>query len=243
MSYEMVIKNTEIVEVQTFDNPIDNNNINNKNFLFENVFEFTERSKPLSDCNINANCVMPTEGFTWEIIFNGGACQIHTIKAGKDDYITNVGAKSGYINSFIDMNGKLRCKFKGVTFEDVQKVNIKGVMKNASKSYYISSAIELYHLQVENKILNQGENTFYRNGLTLTITLGDCESTWSYRTRDTNSCVHSSWVLGDSTGQCGKIGNSYYFCKEGQCCSKYGFCGKSSNYCSVGCQHVFGTCY
>ncbi|KAF1359138.1 glycoside hydrolase/deacetylase, partial [Lizonia empirigonia] len=48
-------------------------------------------------------------------------------------------------------------------------------------------------------------------------------------------------------GTCGDIGkgnNTGYICKTGQCCSKYGNCGTTSDYCvaSQGCQSAFGLC-
>ncbi|ORX45645.1 hypothetical protein BCR36DRAFT_414499 [Piromyces finnis] len=46
----------------------------------------------------------------------------------------------------------------------------------------------------------------------------------------------------DDSWRCGK---DYGKCMEGYCCSKYGWCGKSSEYCAVedGCQSEFGTCW
>ncbi|ORX56599.1 hypothetical protein BCR36DRAFT_280240, partial [Piromyces finnis] len=39
--------------------------------------------------------------------------------------------------------------------------------------------------------------------------------------------------------RCGKdVGE----CDEGECCSKYGFCGKSKMYCGSGCQSEYGLC-
>jgi len=42
-------------------------------------------------------------------------------------------------------------------------------------------------------------------------------------------------------GTCG--GRKKYTCPNGQCCSKYNFCGSSSSYCRSGCQKRFGACY
>ena len=48
-----------------------------------------------------------------------------------------------------------------------------------------------------------------------------------------------------STNKCGKINNTIYECKKGYCCSKYGYCGKTKDYCSIknGCQNSFGGCW
>jgi peptidoglycan/xylan/chitin deacetylase (PgdA/CDA1 family) len=39
---------------------------------------------------------------------------------------------------------------------------------------------------------------------------------------------------------CGGING--YVCASGSCCSQYGWCGTSSDYCAAGCQPAFGTC-
>eukprot|EP00474_Spongospora_subterranea_P011160 CRZ11618.1 hypothetical protein [Spongospora subterranea] len=41
-------------------------------------------------------------------------------------------------------------------------------------------------------------------------------------------------------GGCGA--NNGVSCKNSQCCSKFGFCGTTSDYCGLGCQSGFGTC-
>jgi len=42
-----------------------------------------------------------------------------------------------------------------------------------------------------------------------------------------------------SAKECGK---GYGSCPNNQCCSKYGYCGKSEEYCGSGCQSEFGRC-
>jgi len=42
-----------------------------------------------------------------------------------------------------------------------------------------------------------------------------------------------------TNGQCGK---EYGVCPSGNCCSKYGWCGTSSEHCGKGCQSEFGKC-
>ncbi|KAI1375547.1 carbohydrate-binding module family 18 [Hypoxylon crocopeplum] len=37
-------------------------------------------------------------------------------------------------------------------------------------------------------------------------------------------------------------GENGYICPTGMCCSQYGYCGNSTNYCEDGCQAAFGTC-
>jgi len=40
----------------------------------------------------------------------------------------------------------------------------------------------------------------------------------------------------------GRCGEKYGKCPSGQCCSRYGWCGKSSDYCDIGCQSIYGDC-
>ncbi|ORX80126.1 hypothetical protein BCR32DRAFT_280786 [Anaeromyces robustus] len=46
-------------------------------------------------------------------------------------------------------------------------------------------------------------------------------------------------VLPISKDQCGP---GIAVCAEGLCCSKYGWCGDSIEYCGTGCQSEFGNC-
>ena len=46
-----------------------------------------------------------------------------------------------------------------------------------------------------------------------------------------------------SNDRCGKVNNGIYECKSGYCCSKWGHCGKTSDYCGYGCQTPFGKCW
>jgi len=39
-----------------------------------------------------------------------------------------------------------------------------------------------------------------------------------------------------------KCGEKYGHCREGLCCSKYGYCGNTEDYCGKGCQSEFGEC-
>ncbi|OUM61793.1 carbohydrate-binding module family 18 protein [Piromyces sp. E2] len=39
-----------------------------------------------------------------------------------------------------------------------------------------------------------------------------------------------------------KCGKDVAVCADGYCCSKYGYCGKTDDYCKSGCQSEYGTC-
>ncbi|ORX98448.1 hypothetical protein LY90DRAFT_519980 [Neocallimastix californiae] len=46
-----------------------------------------------------------------------------------------------------------------------------------------------------------------------------------------------------SSDKCGSKKDGIYMCKRSYCCSKYGYCGKSSAYCDSGCQSRYGKCW
>ncbi|ORX96176.1 hypothetical protein LY90DRAFT_709663 [Neocallimastix californiae] len=46
-----------------------------------------------------------------------------------------------------------------------------------------------------------------------------------------------------SSDKCGSKKDGIYMCKGNYCCSKYGYCGKSSVYCDSGCQSKYGKCW
>lgn len=85
-------------------------------------------------------------------------------------------------------------------------------------------------------------------------TFGDCCSTYNYCGSSANHCstgCQSNFgtcnvvpVAKVSTdGSCG--GSSGFTCQGssfGNCCSKYGFCGRTTAYCDSGCNSSFGTC-
>jgi len=59
---------------------------------------------------------------------------------------------------------------------------------------------------------------------------------------ETDIAIESEEEDDDSLYKCGgKYGN----CRPGECCSKYGWCGKTDAYCSIakGCQSEFGECH
>jgi len=72
---------------------------------------------------------------------------------------------------------------------------------------------------------------------------GNCGiSTIQTTTIDSNpetAIITSTPTTINTTGRCGtEFGN----CPNGQCCSKYGYCGKTDGYCGSGCQPAFGIC-
>jgi len=58
-------------------------------------------------------------------------------------------------------------------------------------------------------------------------------------------CTNSNKDYKNYVRKDGKCGKGIGHCKSGECCSKYGWCGKSDKYCNVkeGCQSEFGECH
>jgi Chitin recognition protein len=52
-------------------------------------------------------------------------------------------------------------------------------------------------------------------------------------------CLHCCTTSTGSTGACGSGVGS---CASPQCCSQYGYCGTTAEYCSTGCQASYGAC-
>jgi len=70
---------------------------------------------------------------------------------------------------------------------------------------------------------------------------GKCKSTSTTVTTTTTTTKTKTPTPTPANGKCGKgIGS----CKKGECCSKYGWCGKSNDHCEIskGCQSEFGIC-
>ncbi|KAH8595067.1 hypothetical protein B0O99DRAFT_623107 [Bisporella sp. PMI_857] len=76
-------------------------------------------------------------------------------------------------------------------------------------------------------------------GVTVGECLGDASANW-YRGGTTTPPTNppTGPVSPDST--CG--GANGYVCPSGQCCSQWGWCGVTSEYCGAGCNPTFGIC-
>jgi len=72
-----------------------------------------------------------------------------------------------------------------------------------------------------------------------------CQSEFGHCDNDINTNTTTTTVTTDiSTDPNGKCGQGIGRCAPGKCCSKYGYCGVTSDYCSTakGCQSEFGEC-
>jgi len=71
---------------------------------------------------------------------------------------------------------------------------------------------------------------------------GQCNQNSTTTTKTTTTKTPSPTTTKISTN--GKCGKNDGVCPKGECCSKYGWCGHSTDHCSVkkGCQSAFGSC-
>jgi len=80
---------------------------------------------------------------------------------------------------------------------------------------------------------------------------GYCCNKWGWCGKSDNHCNVEAGCQSEFSDACKGIiniginqrcGEGYGQCPKGQCCSKYGWCGKGKSYCSNGCQSEFGIC-
>jgi len=62
------------------------------------------------------------------------------------------------------------------------------------------------------------------------------------KTTTTPKNVKKTTTTPKSAEPTGLCGGKYGSCPDGQCCSQYGYCGVTSEYCGTGCQTAFGVC-
>jgi len=70
--------------------------------------------------------------------------------------------------------------------------------------------------------------------------IGDTVQTATIDTDPITVTITTTATSIDSTT--GKCGADFGNCPDGQCCSKYGYCGDTDSYCGSGCQPAFGIC-
>jgi len=162
---------------------------------------------------------------------------------------------SGYISKNIDfLNDLVNLTYldfssSGIT-EFPQLENLKKLEYLDLNSNSINDILPEYLSELENlKYFNiTGQNNIIRGKVLTNKSLEKC----GYSSHD-ELCIPKDYELncliepvsfetckeGDPDGRCGEV---YGKCPSGQCCSKYGWCGKSDDYCAQGCQSEFGDC-
>jgi len=119
------------------------------------------------------------------------------------------------------------------------------------KIYIYISYIYIYYRDFKNnKIIDEeydeklkklNEKMKNRSNTTTTITKIKTTTKTTIKTTTTTTDTTKKVEPTVPKGRCGvKYGNAK--CPSGECCSKHGWCGKSSDHCGSGCQSEFGKC-
>ena len=109
----------------------------------------------------------------------------------------------------------------------------------------------MLNVQLENVVVSTDGVVNQRNSYCLPSK--GCQSEFSECSKENTSTTTTTKItttkttttkISSTSTVVGKCGKEYGKCPSGQCCSKYGWCGKSDDYCdtSKGCQSAFGTC-
>ncbi|KAF2735444.1 chitin binding protein-like protein [Polyplosphaeria fusca] len=158
----------------------------------------------------------------------------------------------GYVVSYFDLDTD---DYNNVTPDKIQKAkdnffNSVNPSNPASKSW-LGIAHDI-HEQTAKNLTGYMLETLTKKGFKA-VTMGECmndpEANW-YRSSTGNTTPTTTKPAPSSTattvskdGSCG--GTNGYTCKgfvDGECCSEYGWCGKSTDHCGTGCNPLFGTC-
>ncbi|ORX78277.1 hypothetical protein BCR32DRAFT_328600 [Anaeromyces robustus] len=172
--------------------------------------------------------------------YNGVDCYVQSAHSGPSDYL---GIKGDYREYRIDINGILKCKLAGKMVDNIQFFHVSGEIKD-SIDVINKANDKLVEKRNKTNFVKPRDTTksytLSNNQLKFTMTLSSSANVWT--TRLSAPSIRSDIVIGEKNGRCGKINNLLYFCKNGTCCSKYGYCGRNDNYCKSGCQSNFSIC-
>jgi hypothetical protein len=188
----------------------------------------------------------------------------------KQQWIIPISGSGYYVNKY-DTNICLNIKKNGVVLTDLcskseTKIEDKKFSygKEAIWTSY-NDSLCLGILESSKPLLNNKKN---RNNNSIKVKMNTCNTNlsdrnWSFiiinsknttskntttRVRSTITKITSTKPKSNKTTSLVKptfksqCRNGYGSCDEGYCCSKYGWCGKTSDYCSDGCQLEFGIC-
>lgn len=81
----------------------------------------------------------------------------------------------------------------------------------------------------------------YGTSVTVGTCLGDPRTNWYRQASSPVECGTAPPLVVSTEGNC-TGGITCQGSKFGQCCSRYNWCGSTSEYCGTGCQPSFGTC-
>lgn len=161
--------------------------------------------------------------------YNGfNECYIYMPTSGPDDKYKK---KTPYFTRiYMDINATLKCIVNGITYLNIQRVNIRGYDNKLPTINSFRPGLRLFH--GTNSITN-ARDMYY-------ITLGECTHVWTHRTNYDLDC-HVDKIRMVNEGPCGKVNGEYLICQN-QCCGQDGYCSNQSTSCGVGCQKNYGLC-
>lgn len=160
----------------------------------------------------------------------------------------------GYVVSYFDLDTD---DYNNVTPEKI--INAKNNFANAVNPSNPASKSWLaighdIHEQTAKNLTSFMLETLTKKGFKA-VTMGECmndapanwyrSSSGSTTPQPSSSAAPPASTGGVTSkdGSCG--GTNKYTCKgfvDGECCSQYGWCGKSTDHCGTGCNPLFGTC-
>ncbi|ORX45741.1 hypothetical protein BCR36DRAFT_585505 [Piromyces finnis] len=156
-------------------------------------------------------------------------CYIYNPVSGPDDKLKKNTPQ--FVRVYIDINATLKCIVNGVTYSNVQRVNIYGYDNKLPNINHFKPGLQLSH---GSNSINNERDTYY-------ITLNECTFVWTYRTSSDLDC-HVDKIKMVNDGPCGKVNNNEYLICQNQCCGQDGKCSNQPNSCGIGCQSNFGIC-
>ena len=137
----------------------------------------------------------------------------------------------GYFDDCIDLNGNVfnefpfatQCKNPFTECKNSSNYHTANIKVSDCRSSHSKGNSDLSFKTLSNKVESRSFNYFTANGVHNRVLTG---YGW---------CKYNN-----NSGRCGGINGLN--CRSGQCCSKYNYCGTSSDYCKNGCQSYFGRC-
>lgn len=169
----------------------------------------------------------------------------------------NVLAKLGYVISYFDLDTD---DYNQLTREkiEVAKNNFRNAVRPANPATQSKLAIahDIHELTALNLTVTMIETLQARGfkGVTMGECMNEPVANW-YRdstpgttppssTRATTGPTSTPTGTVSTDGSCGPQGKNQICSGStfGNCCSQYGWCGKSTDHCGTGCNSLFGTC-
>jgi hypothetical protein len=160
------ISDSNYLTPKNSNNPYVDKNFYSKNFSTKYIYN----SPVGKHCNSGRNECSLEFSQMGPFTYNGYTdCYIYDGFSGPDDKQETKG--NGFNKIFMDINAKLKCIVNGVTYNEVQRVNIIGY----------NSRLPLVTDFPVGTVLSKGSTTIPNSKHVYTIMLNDCTNVWSYK--------------------------------------------------------------